>query len=207
MKTVYFISGVIVMLFWLSCKKTPAGYVQEVEQFRKDKNLEFINPEKSPLEKEEIKNFKGLNYYPVDYSYRIEAKFIRTPDQPVFEMKTTTERTPLYRKYGEAHFRLQGKKCKLDLFQSMEHLNHPEYGKYLFVPFRDKTTGKETYGGGRFLDVLIPEGDIIILDFNYAYNPYCAYNHRYSCPIPPPQNTLDVEITAGEKNYKDHNHD
>jgi uncharacterized protein (DUF1684 family) len=74
-----------------------------------------------------------------------------------------------------------------------------EYKKYLFIPFRDLTSGKESYGGGRYIDTEIPAGETLILDFNRAYNPYCAYSHRYSCPIPPEENTLKVEIRAGEK--------
>ena len=79
-----------------------------------------------------------------------------------------------------------------------------EYAGFLFLPFKDLTNGKETYGGGRFMDILIPDTDKIILDFNKAYNPYCAFSHRYSCPLPPFENWLKTEIPAGEKLKQNH---
>jgi uncharacterized protein (DUF1684 family) len=111
--------------------------------------------------------------------------------------------TGTYRKYGIATFTINGKECKLSVYQFMKLINDPQYKNDLFLPFKDLSNGKETYGGGRFLELVIPEGDELVIDFNKAYNPLCCYhNPKYSCPIPPAENHLQVKILAGEKKYK-----
>ncbi|MCK5678470.1 MAG: DUF1684 domain-containing protein, partial [Flavobacteriaceae bacterium] len=92
----------------------------------------------------------------------------------------------------------------LEIYQNQKLILTTDYEDYLFLPFTDKTNGESTYGGGRYLDLKIPDGDTTVIDFNKAYNPYCAYNHKYSCPIPPKANQLDVEINAGVKAYEEH---
>jgi len=116
-------------------------------------------------------------------------------------MKTTTDRLPVYVKYGEAYFVLDGVQCKLNIYQNQELIKLEKYRDYLFIPYLDETSGKESYGGGKYLDLRIPKGDSILIDFNKAYNPYCAYNHHYSCPIPPYENRLNVAVEAGVKAY------
>jgi len=116
----------------------------------------------------------------------------------IFRMKTNTDRLPEYKKYGILHFRLANQDLQLFLYQNMEQ---PDY---LFCPFKDLSNGDQSYGSGRFLD--FKADDVInitnvVLDFNYAYNPYCAYNKNYSCPLPPEENHLDVAIYAGEKKW------
>ena len=175
---------------------------EHAEAFQKQINSEYANPEESPLLKEDIKNFRSLEFYPIDLAYCVQAKLVRTPDEKPFYMPTTTERKPRYRKYGELHFTLKGKQCKLDVFQSLDLIKLEEYKDYLFLPFTDLTSGNGSYGGGRYIDLKIPEGDTIMVDFNTAYNPYCAYNHKYSCPIPPEQNDIMTEIRAGVKEFK-----
>jgi len=117
-------------------------------------------------------------------------------------MNTTTGREPLYVKYGEAHFVFQEKEIVLNIYQNQGLLTQPEYQDYLFLPFTDVTNGASSYAGGRYIDLKIPESETILIDFNTAYNPYCAYNGRYSCPIPPEENHLDLKIIAGVKAYK-----
>ncbi|GGB68083.1 hypothetical protein GCM10007424_05100 [Flavobacterium suaedae] len=170
--------------------------------FQKRINSEYANPEESPLTKKDLKHFKSLDFYPIDTAYCVTAKLVRTPDEKPFEMHTSTRRKPLYVKYGELHFTLKGKKCKLDVFRNVRLSKMEKYKDYLFLPFTDLTSGNGSYGGGRYIDLTIPEGDIINIDFNTAYNPYCAYNHDYSCPVPPEQNDLLIEIKAGVKAYK-----
>lgn len=167
-------------------------------------NEEFSNLETTILEPEDFKNFKGLEFYPIDENFIVKAKFIRTPDEKPFLMPTTTARTPEYVKYGEAHFSLDGKDFVLNLFKSTQPYDEPGYEDYLFLPFTDLTSGDGSYGGGRFLDQRIPEGDTIIIDFNKAYNPYCAYSARFSCPIPPKENDLLIRIEAGVKAFGKH---
>lgn len=172
-------------------------YIEEIEDYQRELNRSFANPEESPLEQEDFKKFTGLPFFPINRDFRIEAKFVRTPNQLPFRMPTTTSRLPVYEKYGEAHFELEGKNVVLDVYQSHELRETNEYEDYLFLPFSDLTNGKETYGGGRYLGLSIPEGDSIVIDFNKAYNPYCAYNAGYSCPKVPEQNFIDAEIKAG----------
>lgn len=116
-------------------------------------------------------------------------------------MKTSTDRLPVYIKYGEAHFKLNKKDCVLNIYQNADLVKKEEYKDYLFLPYTDLTSGEESYGGGRYIDLKIPKDETIIIDFNKSYNPYCAYNHKYSCPIPPMENRLDVEVRAGVKAF------
>lgn len=176
---------------------------QSSKEFQDHMNLEYADPDKSPLTKEDLKTFKALPFFNIDTSFIVNASFKRLEKSKVFKMKTTTNRLPKYKIYGEATFSIEGKEYKLNLYQSENLKGNDEYKDYLFLPFTDATNGNETYGGGRFIDLKIPEGDHILIDFNKAYNPYCAYNHAYSCPIPPKENDLDFRITAGVK-YEGH---
>ncbi|MFD1095173.1 DUF1684 domain-containing protein [Salegentibacter chungangensis] len=177
---------------------------QSARDFQNHLNEEFRDPEESPLTEEDRKDFKGLDFFEVDSSYIVKAEFVRTPAESPFKMPTTTDRTPVYVKYGEVYFSIKGEEYKLNVYQNQSFLTDPEYFDYLFLPFTDNTNGETTYSGGRYLDLRIPEGDFVILDFNKAYNPYCAYSGRYSCPIPPKENDLDTAIEAGVKAFDKH---
>ncbi len=188
---------VSIIILMNSCfKRSDPKYIVEIKSWQDTMNLEFADSATSPLLEDEIVDFKGLNFFDIDSKFNIEADFVRTQNEQPFGMKTTTERLPIYVKYGEAHFEIDGKKLKLNVYQNQELILKPGFGDYLFVPFLDLTSGKESYGGGKYLVVRIPENSKIKLDFNKSYNPYCAYNHKYSCPIPPYENKLDVEIKA-----------
>jgi uncharacterized protein (DUF1684 family) len=195
---IYFITFCLWGLTAFSQSKTDSLRSSAIA-FQSELNAQYADSLKSPLLKEDMVQFKMHNFYPVDMKFCIEADFKKTPGENTFEMKTTGTRRPMYYKFGEIHFTIDGKKLQLNVYQSMDLLNKPEYKDYLFVPFTDLTNGKETYGGGRYIDLRIPKSDKIIVDFNKAYNPYCAYNHKYSCPIPPKENALDTEIKAGIK--------
>jgi uncharacterized protein (DUF1684 family) len=173
----------------------------ELTEFQKKQNAKYADPEKSPMLPEDREHFTTLEFFEHNEKYKVVAKFVRTPDENPFEMTTTTDRRPIYVKYGEAHFEMDGKQLKLSLFQYQKLKLKEDYKGQLFLPFNDETNGVETYGGGRFIDLFIPSGDTVIIDFNEAYNPYCAYNHKYSCTIPPVENKLDVEIRAGVKTF------
>jgi len=177
-------------------------YAKKIIWERKEKDRTFRKSKESPIPVGERRRFKGLVYYPVDSVFRVTATLIRDSTQQAFPMKTSTARLPLYRKYGELHFVVKGQKCKLSVFQSQELMRNPMYRDYLFLPFTDTTTDETTYGAGRYLDLRIPKTDTIVIDFNLAYNPYCAYNDVYSCPITPAENQLPIAIEAGEKLYK-----
>jgi uncharacterized protein (DUF1684 family) len=176
--------------------------VEDIVAFQKHLNSEYADPEESPLTSEDLKKFKELDFFDIDTSYVIEAEFVRTPYESPFAMPTTTDRMPVYVKYGEAYFELEGQSFKLNIYQNQELMKSAEYADYLFIPFTDKTNGEISYGGGRYLDLRIPNGNTITLNFNKAYNPYCAYNGKYSCPIPPSENDLSVAVPVGVKAYK-----
>lgn len=179
-----------------------SSVIKDIVAFQNHMNSEFADPEESPLTSEDLKEFKELEFFDIDTSYVVEADFVRTPYESPFAMPTSTDRMPMYVKYGEAYFEIEGKPFKLNIYQNQELVTKAEYVDYLFIPFTDKTNGKTSYGGGRYLDMRIPEGNKITLDFNKAYNPYCAYSGRYSCPIPPSENDLSVSIPVGVKAYK-----
>ncbi len=166
-------------------------------EFQAELNEDYKDPKKSPLPKDEIADFKGLNFFPVDNKYRIEAQFVRLDGTITLEMPTTKGRKALYDIYALAIFELEGNKYMLRIYQSHRLRDDKEYKDYLFLPFTDLTNGEGSYGGGRYMDVQVPRGNTIILDFNKSYNPYCAYSDNYSCPIPPKENHIDVAIHAG----------
>ncbi|PCJ98434.1 MAG: hypothetical protein COA50_02720 [Flavobacteriaceae bacterium] len=173
-----------------------------IVKFQNELNEEFRDPEKSPLPDRYRKKFDGLNFYPADTNYVITAKFVRTPEALPFFMPTSTGRKSEETVYGIAHFSLNGITHQLEVYQNKELMLEEKYKDYLFLPFLDETNGEETYGGGRYIDLSIPEGDSIQIDFNKAYNPYCAYNKKYSCPIVPRVNSLDIKVMVGVKQFK-----
>ena len=173
------------------------------KKFQTELNQSYADSLKSPLITEDLNHFKGLDFFPIDEKYIIEATFVRTKKEKAFAMKTTTSRTPLYKKYGELHFSIDGKEFKLNVYQNVDLNKKSGYDDYLFLPFSDLTCGKESYIGGRYVDVRIQKGTLWTIDFNKAYNPYCAYNYEYSCPIVPLENDLDIEILAGVKKFHD----
>lgn len=178
--------------------------LMEIKEYQTSENEKFSNPETTILDTEDFKAFKNLDFYPINLKHRIQADFIRTPNEKPFLMPTSTERLPEYVKYGEIHFTIDNTKLKLNLYQSTTPYEKAGYENTLFLPFTDLTSGDGSYGGGRFMDVQIPLGNMMIIDFNFAYNPYCAYSHRYSCPIPPKENDLLIRIEAGAKEFAHH---
>ncbi|MEM7162843.1 MAG: DUF1684 domain-containing protein [Bacteroidota bacterium] len=162
-------------------------------------NEQYADAEKSPLKKEDLAKFKSLKFYPANEAFKVKAQIERTPEAKPFEMVTSTDRLPVYRKYMNLKFTIDGVEQQLAAYRNQAFIGHPEYGNLLFIPFLDETNGIESYGGGRYIDIEIPDENAteILLDFNGCYNPYCAYNDKYSCPKPPLENALDVEIKAG----------
>jgi len=195
---------VVLFICSMGYSQSKSAYVKEIKAYQEKENKEFKNPETSILTEEDQVTFTALEFYPIDKEYKVTASFVRTPNEKPFLMPTTTSRRPEYVKYGEAHFTINGKQLKLNLYQDTAHETQEGYEDYLFLPFTDLTSGDGSYGGGRFIDARIPEGKTIVIDFNKAYNPYCAYNSKYSCPIPPKENDLLVRVEAGVKDYGKH---
>jgi uncharacterized protein (DUF1684 family) len=185
------------------------GFAQEkfdvavVEKFQIDLNAEYADSKTSPLLTEDLAHFKVLDFYPINEKAFVVAQFVRTENEKPFEMPTSTTRKPLYVKYGEALFQMEGKEFKLNVYRNIELSKKEEYKDYLFLPFSDLTSGKESYIGGKYIDLKIPTGNTIVIDFNHSYNPYCAYNYKYSCPKVPLENDLGIEIKAGVKKFHD----
>jgi len=172
-------------------------------KYQENLNKEYASTEHSPLMAKDLKIFTGLDFYPINEKFIVEAQFVKASKEKVFKMTTSGTRTPEYVKYGELHFKLDDKGYKLNVYQNVELIKKEGYADYLFLPFSDLSCGKETYIGGRYIDMRIPKGKTITLDFNKAYNPYCAYNKKYSCPIVPLDNNLNTEILAGVKKFHD----
>ncbi|MDB5201134.1 MAG: hypothetical protein JWQ27_543 [Ferruginibacter sp.] len=149
------------------------------------------------------KDRAAIHFYPVNNRYHVPAKFERIQDSIGFMMATSGKTPKKFFRYGLLVFSIEGHPCKLTLFQSEQLKADPAWKNYLFLPFTDLTSGEESYGGGRYLDIRIPEisNHTLWLDFNKAYNPYCAYTIGYNCPIPPRENDLPIPIRAGEKQF------
>jgi uncharacterized protein (DUF1684 family) len=205
MKTSVLLALLLVLLGRAALAQTSTGHLdslrhgQSVQVFQRELNQEFRNPKESPLTPAERQAFQSLPFYPTRYAYYVEAQLVRDSTSQPFAMETSTARQPLYRKYGELRFVLQGQPQHLSVYQSVDLLQRPGYEDYLFVPFTDLTNGHGSYGGGRYLDLRIPPkgAAVLQLDFNRAYNPSCAYQHGYSCPVPPAENRLLVAIPVG----------
>ncbi len=193
---------IIIILFSLSAQGQNICGLDSVLNFQKVLNEQFKEPGKSPLTEADLKNFKELDFFQYNPQLCIEARFVRTPNEKPFKMETTTERLPEYVKYGEAHFEIDDKTFRLNLYQNVEMSVNKLYKDNLFLPFSDLTSGEESYIGGRYIDLKIPESDTVTINFNLAYNPYCAYNYKYSCPKVPLENDLPVMIRAGVKDFK-----
>lgn len=151
---------------------------------------------------------KLLAFFPIDPSYQVKCRFEKIDKIDWFPMNTSGAAKKMHRKYGRLTFTLRDTILHLFVYQSQALLQTTEYKDYLFIPFSDQTSGEETYGAGRYLDCLIRDfqDGTILLDFNKAYNPSCAYATGYNCPIPPKENDLPVVIRAGEKNYGKKSH-
>jgi uncharacterized protein (DUF1684 family) len=198
--------NILIFLLFLSVLSCSQGKqpIPGETVFQIKMNAEFKDASTSPLKDKDRKDFKGLDFFKFDSTYVVTAIFERTPNETPFEMKTTTERLPVYVKYGVITFNLKGNDYQLNVYQNQDLMKKEGYDDYLFLPFLDDTNGEETYGGGRYIDLRTPEADELVIDFNKAYNPYCAYNEKYSCPIVPRDNYLDLKVEAGVKIFQKH---
>ncbi len=183
-------------------KDVPNDPLSDIRQFQKELNDSFYDPDLTPLSDEERMGFPGLEFFEADTNFRILARLERTPESMPFLMPTTTDRKSTERVYGIARFEIAGQDFELEVYQNLDLMSEEGYENYLFLPFTDNTNGNSTYSGGRYIDLEIPSGDELVIDFNRSYNPYCVYNEKYSCPIVPQVNDLNTEILAGIKNYK-----
>lgn len=198
-----YILQIVIFISILSCAQDKRPLKGDTE-FQKAQNAKFKDATTSPLKDKDRKNFKGLDFFKFDSTYVIKAILNRTPNSQWFNMKTTTDRVSKERVYGVLTFKLNGNQHQLNIYQGEDLLTEEGYEDYLFLPFLDETNGIESYGGGRYIDARIPAGDTMTIDFNKSYNPLCAYNDKYSCPIVPRENYLKTRVEAGVKGFAKH---
>ncbi|MBX2950725.1 MAG: DUF1684 domain-containing protein [Crocinitomicaceae bacterium] len=179
------------------------SYTDSVQNLRNEHVAELLDPANQILTETEIAQIRSLAYFPVDEHKKVNAVFTEEKGKK-FQLPTSSGVTKTYLKYGFVTFTWKNETVRLNVYQDVNLAKKAGYEDYLLIPFKDATSGKETYGGGRYLDLRIPKTTGIQLDFNLAYNPYCAYSHRYSCPIPPSENHLTISMDAGEKTPEEH---
>jgi len=180
-------------------QKNQIEIIKSNQEYRAELNGQYKDSLHSPLKKEARLKFEAFPFYTIDTNFYVIAKFEKVKRGKTFKMKTSTSRKPKYKVYGKVTFTIKDTVYSLFVYQNIGLLKNPAYQDYLFLPFNDYTNGGETYGGGRYLDVRIPDSNFMVLDFNKAYNPYCAYTYGYSCPVPPKENSLNTKIEAGIK--------
>lgn len=175
-------------------------YSDHIKDHREQYKAEFLKDSRSPIQKKRL--LKKLHFYSPDPQYCVDALFSATPDARPFELATYSGITKPYIQHGWLDFTIQGVPLRLAVYKSIRLGAMPGFEDYLFLPFKDATNGEQTYGGGRYMDLRttdIDESGHLTLDFNKAYNPWCAYSEGYNCPVPPAVNHLDIKIDAGEK--------
>ncbi len=174
-------------------------YTFAIEQERKEKDHWLRASHDSPIPLESRHAFQGLSYYPVNPALRLRVQLVEYPNKEMLTLPTSKGTEQQYVRWGYFEVPVEGVPVRLNAYRPVHsHSAHD----YLFVPFRDATSAKETYGAGRYLDLEWNPKGAYDLDFNRAYNPYCAYSDDYVCPFPPPENWLPVPIRAGEKTWK-----
>jgi uncharacterized protein (DUF1684 family) len=196
-KLLYTIFGLvilIILIYSFAGNFNQENYLQEVLDKRAEIDQFMRSSDDSPFQTVE-EPYQGLNYYDPNPDYRINADFTKIDSGKVRRLPTSDGKEEMYREYGFADFMLNGREHRLLVLEMVGGINH------IFIPFADSTSGEDTYGAGRYLELPTIRNGKILLDFNYSYNPYCAYSASYSCPLPPAENYLATSILAGEKNY------
>jgi len=166
--------------------------MSELQEFRASKDEFFARHPQSPLTSEQKRAFRGLDYFDENEDLQLEVRVEKFPEQKQVMIQTSTGQPQTYTRYGKFNFSVDGQEAELTLYSS---------DNGFFLPFADSLAGEETYPAGRYLEPDPLPGDRFLVDFNLAYNPYCAYNEMWSCPLTPPENRLKVPIRAGEKMF------
>ena len=170
-------------------------------KYREQKDDNFRKSIKSPIKDKD--NFGGLTYFPYSDRYRVNAFVTFTNDTQLVSIPRTDGKRSFYNAFAKASFKIDGQLQTLLMYRYPDDIQNKPM---LFIPFFDASNGNDTYSGGRYLDVELKNNKSIIIDFNYAYNPFCVYNYQYTCPIPPAENKLTVPILAGEKVFEQEAH-
>jgi len=189
-----------ILLLLFSLNSFAQSYSEKIEKHRESYKQDFVKETNSPLKEEDLKN---LHFYDADSTFVVSAEVEILKNEKIFKMPTYDGTSKEFYRYAKVSFNLNGKNLQMTLYKSIALAGNPLYKNLLFLPFTDETNNKETYGGGRYIDLSSKEikNNKIEIDFNKAYNPYCAYIDGYRCPVPPEENDLQLEIKAGEKLY------
>jgi uncharacterized protein (DUF1684 family) len=188
---------VAAVAYTFTATESPEDYLEKIEKER-ERQFKFIRFNiDSPLTEEQKRSFTKLTFFDIDPKYKVKARILPIENKKVREVPLTDGSKQRYIEHAFAEFELGGKTNKLLLLQAMDEADKRNF----FLAFADATSAGETYGGGRYLNVRQDGKNSITIDFNLAYNPYCAYNPDFACPLPPKENVLDIPISVGEKNY------
>ena len=195
--------GLLTVLLMLGGVTAEGSCLDSLAAHRAETEADYLRSKDSPFDEAMRAHFAGFKYFDGDAAYCVDASFEpASKDEKQFNMAAFNGKNIAYRKYGVFRFRLGGAMQTLTAYQRMDL---PEKERnWVLIPFQDRTNGKETYGGGRYLDLYFPIREHTELDFNRAYNPLCAYDSKFTCPIPPAENRLKIAVTAGEKVYAGH---
>lgn len=187
-----------ILLLFFSLNTFAQSYAEQIDKHRESYKQDFVKDDHSPLKENDLAD---LHFYPADSTYKVLATVETLKNEKVFKMPTFDGTSKEFYRYAKISFNLNGLPTSMTLYKSVALSNNPVYKDLLFLPFTDETNNKETYGGGRYIDLSSKEfkDGKIEVDFNKAYNPYCAYSDGYRCPVPPEENDLQLEVKAGEK--------
>ncbi len=196
--------NVVIIFSWfflLPLTGQSQSFKKQIKQHRKTYKKNFLADERAPLTK---KDLKKMQFFAAQEKYKVRAEFTLTPDAKPFKMATYSGITRDYISYGIINFTIDGESHQLNIYKNLGFLNNPVYKDHLFLPFKDWTNDEESYGGGRYLDLKMSDiiDQKIYIDFNKAYNPWCAYSDGYNCPVPPKENHLGIALKAGERKFK-----
>lgn len=172
------------------------SYAKYIRKYQK----EYVKQHEVVANKKDKKYFR---FFPVDARYKVSAKFTALNDSVGFMIPTSSKKAKKFLRYGILDFNIEGKTFQLNVYRNVALMEDSVYKNHLFLPFTDLTSGEESYGGGRYIDLETTNiiNNQVVVDFNKAYNPYCTYSDGYNCPIPPRENDLPIAIKAGEKNF------
>lgn len=199
------LSFVLLVVALAACKpQETINYEKEIAFERMMRNQEFLNPDESPLNDEQIKEYQALQFFPIGTEWKVEGKIEIIPNPEETVLKKSKESTDKMLKWAKVNFELSGQSQTLYVFKPIPDPLDTAFEDYLFIPFFDETNGAESYDNGRYLYPEYDGADKMVLDFNRSKNPYCAYNDRWNCTMPPLDNTVSLKVTAGEKKYGKH---
>jgi uncharacterized protein (DUF1684 family) len=192
--------NLLILLLFIGPATFAQSYAEQIASHRANYKADFLKEKFSPIKENDLQH---LHFFEPDSTYKVTAKVKNLKGEKVFNMPTHDGSSKEFVRYALVSFTLNGKPVEMTLYKSIALGANPLYKDLLFLPFTDLTTSKETYGGGRYIDLSLKEikrGNLEI-DFNKAYNPYCAYSDGFRCPVPPQENDLPIAINAGEKSF------